>query len=266
MQNAAGNSPDVGPAGFGNELGRCLVDGDSGTESNARRRCQKTFGASLAIEFLLLGALVVTPLLSVAKPLVTHVSPPPMAFFGKWHQYHSQPEQPSASSTPAHNPVILNPVTPIAPPVPVPSASTPDTGETSRIIFDAWPSGEAGPPGIESGPPVIVEPPRIEQPAAQPPKRPVKVSEGVLAAQLISRIEPRYPPLAVQTRREGTVLLHAIISRDGRITSLDVISGDPLLVQAALDAVRQWRYRPTMLNGEPVEVDTSITVIFHLHQ
>jgi protein TonB len=93
----------------------------------------------------------------------------------------------------------------------------------------------------------------------------VKLSEGVLQAQLISRVEPRYPPLAVQTRTEGEVRLHAIINRDGRITSLDVISGHPLLVKAALDAVRQWRYRPMMLNGEPVEVETSITVIFRLH-
>jgi protein TonB len=82
----------------------------------------------------------------------------------------------------------------------------------------------------------------------------------------VSRIVPRYPPLAVQTRKEGTVLLHAIISIDGRITALEVVSGPPLLVQAAVDAVRQWRYRPTYLHGEPVEVETSITVIFRLGQ
>jgi protein TonB len=60
------------------------------------------------------------------------------------------------------------------------------------------------------------------------------------------------------------VVLHAIISRDGRINALEVVSGSPFFVQAALDAVRLWRYRPTMLNGEPVEVDTTITVIFQL--
>jgi protein TonB len=60
--------------------------------------------------------------------------------------------------------------------------------------------------------------------------------------------------------------LHAIIGRDGRITGLDVVSGSPFFVQAALDAVRLWRYRPTLLNGEPVEVETSITVIFRLHE
>ena len=85
-------------------------------------------------------------------------------------------------------------------------------------------------------------------------------------AQLTSRIEPRYPVIAKQTKTEGTVVLHAIISRDGRITALEVVSGHPLLVQAALDAVRQWRYQPTLLNGEPVEVDTTIDVIFSLNQ
>jgi protein TonB len=83
---------------------------------------------------------------------------------------------------------------------------------------------------------------------------------------LISRAEPQYPVIAVETKTEGTVRLHAIISRDGRITSLEVLSGHPFLVKAALDAVRQWRYRPTLLNGEPVEVDTSITVIFRLRE
>jgi protein TonB len=108
-----------------------------------------------------------------------------------------------------------------------------------------------------------VEPPHVA-PLVQQEKRPVKVSEGVLQAQLVSRIEPRYPPLALQTRQAGTVVLHAIISRDGRISALEVVSGSPFFVQAALDAVRQWRYRPTMLNGKPVEVETTITVVFRL--
>ena len=75
-----------------------------------------------------------------------------------------------------------------------------------------------------------------------------------------------YPPLARQTRINGTVRLHAIIAKDGSIQQLEVISGHPLLQQSALDAVRQWRYQPTLLNGEPVEVDTTIDVIFTLNQ
>jgi len=106
---------------------------------------------------------------------------------------------------------------------------------------------------------------------APPPPRPrasgpVRVGGNVQAARLVNRVQPIYPPLARQTRISGTVRLHAIISKDGTIQSLEVVSGHPLLQQSALDAVRQWRYQPTLLNGEPVEVDTTIDVIFSLNQ
>ena len=81
---------------------------------------------------------------------------------------------------------------------------------------------------------------------------------------LMRRIEPLYPKLAIQIHREGRVELHAIIATDGTIQSLQVVSGDPLFLQSALDAVRQWRYHPTILNGQPVEIDTHITVIYSL--
>ena len=104
---------------------------------------------------------------------------------------------------------------------------------------------------------------------APPPPRPTqtRIRQGgaVTAASLINRVQPVYPPLARQTRVSGTVRLHAIISKEGTVQQLEVMSGHPLLVQAALDAVRQWRYRPTLLNGEPVEVDTTIDVIFSLN-
>jgi protein TonB len=105
---------------------------------------------------------------------------------------------------------------------------------------------------------------------APPPPRPTqtRIKQGgqVQAAMIINRVQPMYPPLARQTRISGTVRLHAIIGKDGSVQQLEVISGHPLLVQSALDAVRQWRYRPTLLNGEPVEVDTTIDVIFSLNQ
>jgi len=107
--------------------------------------------------------------------------------------------------------------------------------------------------------------------AAPPPPKPrlsgpLKVGGNVQAARIISKPTPVYPPLARQTRISGTVRLHAIIGKDGTIQSLEVISGHPLLQQAALDAVRQWRYQPTLLNGDPVDVDTTIDVIFSLNQ
>ncbi len=106
--------------------------------------------------------------------------------------------------------------------------------------------------------------------APPPPKPkqsgPLRVGGNVQAAKIINRVQPVYPPLARQTRISGTVRLHAIISKDGSIQQLEVVSGHPLLQQAALDAVRQWRYQPTLLNGDPVEVDTTIDVIFSLNQ
>ncbi len=95
------------------------------------------------------------------------------------------------------------------------------------------------------------------------PKR-VRVSQGVTKGMLVTRIEPRYPPIAVGARVQGTVVLTAIISRTGQIENLTVLSGHPMLVPPALDAVKQWRYRPFLLNGEPVEVETTVTVTFQL--
>lgn len=101
-------------------------------------------------------------------------------------------------------------------------------------------------------------------PDAQAPR--IRIGGNVQAAKIIKRVQPVYPPLARQTRIQGTVRLHVIIAKDGKIKQLEIVSGHPLLQQAALDAVRQWRYQPTLLNGNPVEVDTTIDVIFALNE
>jgi periplasmic protein TonB len=245
-------------------LGRCLVEGDPVAASRARRIHRRAFGASLAIELLLLGLLVAVPFLtSVARPKLQPILPPQLTFLRDRRErnlahrvvppttaHHA--EIPNPFPQPALTATILPDLRSVESSVPIPDL----LGE------DAPGSGQA----IEIGRiPPPVEPRHITQPAQQE-ERPVKISEGVLEAQLISRIEPQYPAFALQTKTEGTVRLHAIINREGRITSLDVLSGHPFLVKAALDAVRQWRYRPTLLNGEPVEVETSITVIFRLHE
>jgi protein TonB len=105
------------------------------------------------------------------------------------------------------------------------------------------------------------------RPAVPPPPKqagPTRIKQGgvVTAAALLSQTKPIYPTLARQAHIQGEVVLHAIIDKDGRVAQLEVVTGHPLLVKAALDAVRQWLYRPTLLNGEPVEVDTTITVTF----
>jgi len=92
----------------------------------------------------------------------------------------------------------------------------------------------------------------------------VRVSQGVTQGMVIHRVQPTYPPLARTARVQGAVQLAAVIGKDGAVQNLHVLSGHPLLTQAALDAVKQWRYKPYILNGEPVEVDTQITVNFTL--
>ena len=92
----------------------------------------------------------------------------------------------------------------------------------------------------------------------------VRVSSGVVSGLLVKRVNPVYPPLARQARIQGVVLLQAQISKDGRIENLQLISGHPMLAPAAIEAVKQWVYRPYLLNGEPCEVDTQIQVNFTL--
>jgi protein TonB len=101
-------------------------------------------------------------------------------------------------------------------------------------------------------------------PPPPPPKR-IRVSQGVQEAKMIRRVQPRFPPIAKQARIQGTVQLEAIIAKDGTIQNLRVIKGHPLLAQAAIDAVSQWRYEPTLLNNLPVEVVTLVNVIFKLN-
>ena len=92
----------------------------------------------------------------------------------------------------------------------------------------------------------------------------VHVSSGVAQGLLIRQVKPEYPALARQARIQGTVVLQAVIGKDGTVQNLRVVSGHPMLAAAAIDAVRQWLYRPYYLNGEPVEVDTQINVNFAL--
>jgi protein TonB len=92
------------------------------------------------------------------------------------------------------------------------------------------------------------------------------VGGNVQSANLLTQVKPAYPPLAKQARIQGVVVLEAEISKEGSIDNLKVITGHPLLIQAAIDAVKQWRYKPTLLNGEPVAVVTTITVNFAFAQ
>ncbi len=108
---------------------------------------------------------------------------------------------------------------------------------------------------VGTGPAVVVK--------REVPKK-LSISSGVMVGNLLEKTMPQYPVIAREARIQGTVVLQATISQNGLIQNLRVISGPPLLQQAAINAVRSWRYKPYLLNGEPVEVETTINVVFNL--
>jgi protein TonB len=120
------------------------------------------------------------------------------------------------------------------------------------------PGGQMG--GVIGG---IISSTPVAVPKIATPQR-VRVSQGVTQGLLIRKVQPTYPPLARQARIQGTVILQAQISKTGDIENLTLVSGHPMLAPAAIEAVKQWKYRPYILNGEPVEVDTQVTVNFAL--
>ena len=105
----------------------------------------------------------------------------------------------------------------------------------------------------------------VEEPTpASQADTPVHLAQGVTSGMLIKRVNPEYPNKARNKRIQGTVVLHAAISKYGEIADLSVVSGDPLLAKSAMKAVRQWKYKPYLLEGEPVAVDTEIKVNYTL--
>lgn len=102
-------------------------------------------------------------------------------------------------------------------------------------------------------------------PPPKPSQQRVRIGGNVQAAKMLRQIQPMYPQIAKTAHVQGTVILHAIIAKDGTVQELQYISGPALLMRSAMDAVRQWKYQPTLLNGEPVEVDTTISVVFTLN-
>ena|SRR5271166_1009288 len=138
-------------------------------------------------------------------------------------------------------------------------------GVTQPTAGAAAADQQAGIPGAQMGGVLggIIGNAQTVVPKAATPQR-VLVSQGVSQGLLLTQVAPVYPPLARQARIKGTVVLRAVISKDGSIESLTLESGHPMLVPAAMDAVKQWKYKPYFLNGEPVEVETTINVNFTL--
>jgi periplasmic protein TonB len=150
----------------------------------------------------------------------------------------------------------------------------PEPGNSAPIFMGPLPDGispEPGPGGEGNGinPNSIVqyaprEAPKPPEPKIIKPPDPIKVGGDIMAAKLIYKVDPEYPKLARLTRLSGTVTLEALIDEEGNVTNPKIVNGDPIFNQASLDAVRQWKYSPTILNGEPIAVMTSIKVVFRI--
>ena len=240
---------------------------DSLLESAGRLRTRRkwTTMLSLVLQGLLIGLMVLVPLIyTEALPrqqLMTFlVAPPP---------------PPPPPPPPAAMPVKVVKVIPtdiingqLRTPTKIPEKvamikeeAAPPPLTTAGVIGGVpggVPGGSMG--GVIGG---IIGSTPVAVPKVAAPSR-VRVSAGVQQGNLISQVRPVYPAIAKAARISGTVVLQAEISRQGTIENLHVLSGHPMLVQSALDAVKQWRYKPYLLNGEPVPVETTITVNFTL--
>ncbi|HXN65900.1 MAG TPA: energy transducer TonB [Candidatus Acidoferrales bacterium] len=254
MSHTSSRSPEKPQDLAATPLGKCLVEADPNVKTGALRARRKAMGASVAIEVAVVAALMIWPLFAAGTRLISPRHSIPLPLYGAPHSTNPVIHYvPWSLSRPVPSATRMGDTT-VSPGIPVIDGAT--GSENSRV------TGLIAVDNFGGAPPSLPQPPA---PAAKP-LAPVRRSEGVQAALLIHRVEPEYPALARQARVEGTVELHAVIARDGAIEFLEALNGHPLLVKAALDAVQQWRYRPTMLGTEAVEVDTYITVHFVLGQ
>ena len=236
----------------------CFVEGGPEQRARERRIRRRALVISVAVQSAILTLIILIPLFG--KPeRIAFANPIPIPPY-----YHSNaPSHPDTppKPNPPRKPSIANSV--LSPPSHIPDHidETPDPTPPGVPGIPTLP----GPPCAGCIPIVDTRPPEPLVPAKpQPPQR---VFKGHLEpAMLIYRVDPLYPALARQMRLEGRVELRAVISTDGTIQSLQLVSGHPLLIQSAMDAVLQWRYRPTILNGSPVEIDTFITVVYTLQK
>lgn len=244
-------------------LSDCLVDSDPETLRRGKQRRRKALAISLVVEAAILAALLLTPILMPPTISARYLFVPLPPFGGGHPAPHSGPSTPHPSE-PQRPGGFWIPRS-----IPPHIDTSPDQNAADDAAPSIGPGGDCNTCAPGLGIPGGNErdgffPAPAEPPAPPPASKPLSVSMGAQEAKLIRRVEPVYPPLAIQIHLSGTVELRAIIAKDGTVINLEVVSGNPLLVQSAVAAVRQWRYRPTLLSGQPVEVQTFVTVKFEL--
>jgi protein TonB len=234
----------------------CLVDGNPEQHVRERRIKRRALAISILLQTLGLTALVIAPLLAKPAELAMRTVPPmPIYRSQPVHRVISDPVRPTVSG-----PCFKCAMNSRPEPRGAQTATTASEKGDETFIIDI-------PNGSENSGINVFDPRKQPtRPDTQQVRPQIMHVTRVDPAMLVRRVEPVYPPMARQIRRSGKVELHALIAADGTVQSLELVSGEPLLVQSALDAVKQWRYKPTLLNGQAVEVDTYITVIYTLQQ
>jgi protein TonB len=237
-------------------LGSCLIEGDAEQKTRERKTKRRALTISILLQSLSLVAIVMVPLLGHTEK-ISYRSAIPMP---PYRPIPNRPIREVRSQSPQPPQVCFQCFRDIS--------ARPIEHDNHRLAPTApdepYIDGQIGISGVPDGNPFDNR--RTPAPPEEPNrKKRLVVGGAVQQAMLTRRVEPVYPPLSRQLRRSGQVHLRAVISVDGSVGSLQVIDGDPLFIQASLDAVRQWRYRPTSLNGVPVEVETIITVIYTLN-
>jgi periplasmic protein TonB len=250
------------------DFSQCLVDGDKQSFSRSRWMRREALLISVILEAALVAAMFLLPLITQGLPPQQFIITPAPPYHGGSSSAPAGPRagshhQPIETSAATYNVMSLHDANiqnhaPSVSPEDAPSIG-PGFGPGGSLGSGLG-GGENITGGMDLGGRAISEPPK---PAIEKP-RPRPMSEGVMEAALLNKVQPRYPPAARWMHIAGTVRLQAIIGKDGRVRDVQVLTGHPLLVQAALAAVREWRYRPTELNHEIVEVETEITVNFVL--
>jgi len=237
-------------------LGGCFVEGDPEQRRREKRTKRRALALSISLQALALAAVILLPLLGKAERISLAVATP----IPPYSPYRSHAERviQQRSQTPRRT-VDFSIFRGIPQTVVTRDDQTGASNAETPSDFDGLPTSG------QSGLVPMVDTRRSTPPPPPPPPTPKRiVVTNLQPAMLMRRIEPVYPTLAKQTRREGRVELHAIIGTDGTIQSLQVLSGDIMFVESAKQAVLQWRYKPTILNGVPVEVDTTISVVYTL--
>jgi periplasmic protein TonB len=240
------------------DFGECLVGGSPEEQARRRKIKRRALVISVALQSLGLAVLVIAPLLAKPAELKTVSAIPIPPYYAHPASHPSADPMPPRHTTQVCVVCANLPIVPIAPDF---HEQTADTTPVDLLPGESVGSNTAN--WLLSD--ISGRRPQPVQPTE--PKKTTRIHKtSVDPALLIYRVEPVFPPLARQIRRSGKVELHAIIATDGTIQSLQVVSGDPMFIESAKEAVLRWRYKPTYLNGQPVEIDTFVTVVYTLSQ